>query len=357
MNEEDRRIGVLAPVNAALEWTKQVLFRPFDLEKWLIIGFAAFLSHLVGGGGGNFNFGLRNLGRGDWRFHTSSYNYGPPHIGHHSPALWLILGGVGLLVGLAVMLVLLWIGCRGRFIFLDCIARNRAAIREPWREFQAEGNSLFRLTLVAMLVFFLVILAAAVPFIISFVFHRGTSNMEHPVTVLALALMVSVVVVLAVAWVVVVQVVVVAMYCRRCRAFAGLRMALGLMSREPLPFVLYVLFLLFLSIATALISCLAMCVTCCLAAIPYLGTVILLPLYVFLTTYSLTFLRQFGPEWNVWARVQEASPTPPVTPSPPVQQDEPPSVEPSSVPPEPGPETPPPLPRSSYEPPEAPPPV
>jgi hypothetical protein len=42
----------------------------------------------------------------------------------------------------------------------------------------------------------------------------------------------------------------------------------------------------------------ATCLTCCLAAIPYLGSVILLPLLVFDRAYPLYFLEQFGPEWR-----------------------------------------------------------
>ena len=56
MNGNDRKIEILTPFNLALQWTTQVLFRPFDLEKWLVIGFAAFLSHLAGGSGTGINF-------------------------------------------------------------------------------------------------------------------------------------------------------------------------------------------------------------------------------------------------------------------------------------------------------------
>ena len=44
--------------------------------------------------------------------------------------------------------VLMWIGSRGRFIFTDCIVRNRGAIAEPWREFRREGNSFFLFSLI-----------------------------------------------------------------------------------------------------------------------------------------------------------------------------------------------------------------
>jgi len=97
----------------------------------------------------------------------------------------------------------------------------------------------------------------------------------------------------------------------------------------------------------AMVSCIATCVTCCIAAIPYVGTVILLPLYVFLAAYPLLFARQFGPDWDAWANL--TTPTlavPPTPPAPPVQSAPPPPV------PETPPSEPPPGSRSPYEPPE-----
>ena len=70
-----------------------------------------------------------------------------------------------------------------------------------------------------------------------------------------------------------------------------------------------------------MIACLLTCVTCCLAAIPYVGTVILLPLFVFRQAYLLLFVRQFGPEYDVWAGLAPAVPVaPPVQAMPPPTQ-------------------------------------
>jgi hypothetical protein len=35
----------------------------------------------------------------------------------------------------------MWVASRGRFIFTDCLVKQRGAIVEPWREFRREGNS------------------------------------------------------------------------------------------------------------------------------------------------------------------------------------------------------------------------
>ena len=90
------------------------------------------------------------------------------------------------------------------------------------------------------------------------------------------------------------------MYRRRCRPYESFRAAVSLIATHPGEIVLYCLFLVVLVIATGLISCFAICATCCIAAIPYIGTVILLPLFVLLQAFSLSFLRQFGPDYDVW---------------------------------------------------------
>src|SRR5205085_7585668 len=185
MNGPAHRIEILAPLNQAIELTRNILFRPFNLEKWFIIGFAAFLSHLAGGGGGgSFNpWGFRNRNRW-WNLHHTTDAFG----GQIEPGhLWLAigLGLVAFAVILAVVLVLLWIGCRGRFIFVDCIVQNRGAITAPWHEFRPVANNYFGFVVIVMVVFFLLALGAAVAFVTSVVLHPGTV-LFGPVTVFAL---------------------------------------------------------------------------------------------------------------------------------------------------------------------------
>src|SRR5437870_13136642 len=55
MNGSARKIEILAPFNQAIELTRLILFRPFDISKWLVIGFAAFLSGWFNSGGGSIN--------------------------------------------------------------------------------------------------------------------------------------------------------------------------------------------------------------------------------------------------------------------------------------------------------------
>ncbi len=70
-------------------------------------------------------------------------------------------------------------------------------------------------------------------------------------------------------------------------------------------FVLYVLVQMAMAMAIGAMMFMAVCCTCCLAAclfiLPYIGTVVLLPIHIFTRSYSLYYLAQYGPEFNVFA--------------------------------------------------------
>ncbi len=55
--------------------------------------------------------------------------------------------------------------------------------------------------------------------------------------------------------------------------------------------------------------------TCCIGALPYISTVLLLPAIVWVFAFKLLFLRQFGDAYDVWATV--GFPQPPASPPPP----------------------------------------
>ena len=63
-----------------------------------------------------------------------------------------------------------------------------------------------------------------------------------------------------------------------------------------------------------------MCLTCCIGLLPYVSTVVTLPLHVFWRAYSLYFLQQFNPAYAI---IVESQPPPtggfPVMPAAPGQ--------------------------------------
>jgi hypothetical protein len=291
MNGIEPKIEIFKPFGDAFELMKRILFQPFDFKKWLVIGFAAWLANLGGGGGGGgFDFP-------DNREEAHKLNEAIGQI--PQPVL---ITGICILVGLVLLLIVLfaWLRARGRFILVDCIVRNRAAIAEPWKEFRPEGNSFFLFSLLVALLVVPVIVIAGLVLIVPFIPGRGQTDPGVGFWI-GISLTAFISVCLIFAWELASQLMVPIMYRQRCRARVAFARAVGLVSAHPGPVLLYVLFFMLLAVAMVMISCAVTCATCCIAAIPYVGTVILLPIPVTLGAFSLLFLRQFGPDYDVWA--------------------------------------------------------
>ena len=134
MNGTESKIEIFKPFGEAFELMKRILFQPFDLKKWLVIGFAAWLASLGAGGGGSYNYQSKRGGE------VQKVNDAISQIPHP-----ILVAGIALLVVLVLALIVLlaWLRARGGFMFIDCIVKNRGAIAEPWRDFRKEGNSYF----------------------------------------------------------------------------------------------------------------------------------------------------------------------------------------------------------------------
>ncbi len=309
-------LSVVEPIEQAVERVKLILFRPFAWDKWIILGFCAFLAYLGEGGGYSGGGNQFNGGNGNFRsFFGSVMEWIHTHL-----ALVIALAVLVFLVFLALGLVLTWIRSRGRFMFLDGVVRNRAAVVEPWNEFAREGNSLFLFSvcfgLVACVVAVLTVgagLALAWPDLRAEQFRSGAL-----VALLAgVPLLFAEVLACAIVHVLLEDFVVPAMYLRRQRVLE----AWGTVRREVLAgqvgtIILYFLMKLVLAVGVGVIALVVTCLTCCLAALPYLGSVILLPLLVFRRSYSLCFLGQFGPGWRCFSE-PTAPPLPPPFAEPP----------------------------------------
>ena len=356
MNGPVRKIEILSPFNQAIELTRLILFRPFDITKWLIIGFAAFLSGWLNSGGRSINpWSFRG-----WNTSSAQAPTVPIPVLQSRPC-WRVPPGPHRGSGR--------FHCRNRhslalghlawpFHFYHCLVRNRAAIAEPWREYHRKGNRFF-LFLIVLIVASIAIVALLGGFVFgSLMLWRNYHISNTP----ALLVLVPIAVFAWVAFAVVVNLILYfmppVMYTRRCSPGDAARAILRLILDDPVPFILFILFMLALWIGWIMVGCLVTCLTCCRASLPYIGTVMVLPVPVFFRSFSLLFLRQFGADWDVWSKipvpetttppVQTIVPAPPPAPAAPMQETTPPA---SEVPPE----EPNPPERSRYEPPESPP--
>src|SRR5437899_7451510 len=241
MNGSEPRIEIFKPFGEAFKLTKKILFQPFNLGKWCVIGFAAFLA-----GGVNFNFGFRFPfnGGGNWNFRSSSYN--PSNIpsflsGEHIQAWVVALIAVIFLIVLAIIVVLSWLRARGAFIFTDCIVRNRAAIVEPWKEFRREGNSLFLFSWLVVLFFLATAATAFSAFVLPMIISGKKLAGKDVGMLVAIGVFCAVILFTALGCALISHFMVPIMYRRRCRATAALRQSISLVTTHPAPVILYFL--------------------------------------------------------------------------------------------------------------------
>jgi hypothetical protein len=292
------QIAYLDPLDRAIERMKGLLMRPFDPVKWLVIGFVAWLSGLAGGAGGGMGrlnlddaVHRRNLGLGALREELSEIVWVLP----------LLLLGAMVVIGL--VLLLLWVSSRAKLVFVDQVVTGRAAVVEPWRRLGRLGDSLFLWRLgfavACLTVAVLVVVGIAGPAL-----YAGSSDV---IGALSIAGMVSGGLLLALVGLVAFVVsfvldafVVPLMYRYRIPATEAWRALLPWLSAYPGHFLLYLLLVIGLAIVFGALFAVLCLLSCCILALPYVGTVLLLPVWVTYRLVSLEFLAQFDPGLDVF---------------------------------------------------------
>ncbi len=300
-----REISVAEPVAPALERVKQMLFKPFDLAKWITIGFCAWLADLGEsggvGGGGNFNTGNRFGGHNGQpaeqlrQFYHKASDFVMLNLGWIVPVTILLV-----LFGVALWLLMLWLNSRGKFMFLHCVALDKAEVAEPWSKFVNEANSLFRFRIVLGLVGMVLTLPLVVFTLLTILrmVLQGEADFAGVMTAVCLFLgLLLVAVVLAIIRKFLVDFVVPIQYLRGGSCLAAWRELFALLAEHPGSFVLYLLFQIVLGMAIGILVMAVVLVTCCCAGclllLPFIRTVLLLPVLVFKRAYSLYYLAQY----------------------------------------------------------------
>jgi hypothetical protein len=314
-------VSYLGPLERSIARARSILFTPFRLETWLVLGFAVFLSEWLSGGWGHA--GWKQEFGGD---HHGAPHFSVPHLPDFLPALvWgPLLAGL-ILAAIVVGFVLLWLGSRGKFVFLEGVALGRAAIVEPWNRYARLGNSLFLWKLgfavVSGLVMLGIVFATFGTALLGWLgFHERVAMAPPIIGGIVLAGFVGLLV--AFVGLMLDDFVVPLMYRHGLRATEAWKRFLPLFREHLGRFVLYALFVLVLAAAVGVMVVAVGFSTCCvgflLVMLPYVGQVVLLPIHVAYRGFGPEFLAQFGPEFQIFA----AAPPPPatasaVTPAPP----------------------------------------
>jgi len=304
----------VSPVDAAraaYHHTRSQLF-PIRFERWLVLGFLAFLDQCGRAfrGGGGSSGGGNGHGPGGW----------PPDFAQVGAWLqraseWLAahaaliaLGAVlGLLVFGVVAAVVLWVNARGVFMYTDAVATGRVEVSRPWRQHADAASSYFGWSLgITFALVFTFLFAFGLVVVTVFAFVGG--RLQGTGGGLILAAMVPVLVLLALAFPLL------ALAGLALRDFvAPLQLATGLpcggaarlleslVVAQPGAFVLYLLLKLLVVVATGLVVVIGGCLTCCLGFLPVVMQTVFQPLFHFERALSLMLLRQMG--YDVAARL------------------------------------------------------
>jgi hypothetical protein len=286
---------------------KTILFTPFDLVKWVMIGFAAWIAGLFSSSSGWMQLQINEPPE----LSDVAYGFGELWQWLAERPYWIPVATLFFLCTVVVAAVLLWVSSRGKMIYIDNVVHNRAEITEPWKRLGKLGDSLFlwRLAL-SLIVFTLTMIFLVICFGPAAASRgaRGFAGISFAAMAVSVIALIVIGVVSSYVALFLDSFVVPIMYKYNLSATKAWRHFLPWLSSYAGWFVVYGLFMLALVIGFAFLMVPFALFTCCvgpvLLAIPYVGTVLLLPLLVTVRAFSIEFLAQLDPSFNLFEEPQ-----------------------------------------------------
>jgi len=284
---------------------KKALFQPFDFSKWIHVGFTAFLSGLTGLSGGG---GFGNPGTGMDGFNWNKFFSFPESawLWIASNPFWSLLLLAGILFLFTLIVILGWISSRGKFMFLYNVVNNRDEVVKPWHEYRQQGNSFFWWQFV-----YTFIISAI--FILFLIYSFGIFKLiyyESIPTESKFGFIFGLIVVFVVLLVITAYIslfltdfIVPIMYKNHISATKAWSKFISLAVRNMGSFIVYGLFILVLKIAVGVAVLFLAVMTCCvgllLIMIPFVGSVIILPVSYSFRAFSIEYLATFGKDFDL----------------------------------------------------------
>ncbi|HEY2405339.1 MAG TPA: hypothetical protein VGI10_05025 [Polyangiaceae bacterium] len=293
-------VALTDSLSKAAELTKRSLFTRSDFGKWLNLGFVVFLAQLAEGGY-SFNIPNPNLsGKPSTLGKTSLADLLKEASAwlDSNMSLVLTIAVPVVLFVVALLVIFVWLSSYGKVILVESIVWDRHAVSEPWQRLRPLASSLFKFrlalgSLAAVLGIGVVVTAfwLAYPDLAGGVFKERALLATGIVAGYALCLGLP----LALIGWLLDDFVVPIMYLDNARVGAAWRtFRAEIWPGNAGALVLYYLTLIPLAFGTGVVIFIVTLVTCCVAGLPYVSSVVFLPIFVFRRAYSLHVLQGLG---------------------------------------------------------------
>ncbi len=335
MTPPGREPSAIDAAQAAIDHTKRHLF-PFQFERWVALGFVAFLDQCGRGGGFGNPFPSGTGGGGQGGDGSDSLPEIAGVLEWLSGNLSLVVAGTvgALTLILALTALVLWINSRGIFMYVDNVATGRSDVSRPWREHAELAGSLFawRFGLAAATLVSLLTLVLLGVLLIYSVQKGGIESGVGLGVALLLLLpgFLLLVFVAALLSLVLRDFVAPLQLMRKVSCGVALREFAVLLKANLFLFILYVILKIAYQVGLAVVWMFVGCLTCCLALLPVVGQTLLQPAFYFERAWSLHMLQRLG--YDV-LRTEPASgaPAAPAGPASPSQPGSPPPPPPPPI--------------------------
>lgn len=294
-------------VSPAIERSKQLLF-PAKADKWFALGFTVFMAQCSeGGGGGSVNLPMS--------FPTGSPSPSPgvPGLGpevqrqfdsvmralHDDLPFWIGFA-LGILLALyGLWAFILWFSSRAKLMFVESLIWDRVDVGAQWTRAADLGFSLFKFRGLLSIGGSLLMLATTGAGVFVAFPDWQTGSFLGPHAVIGYSLFGGAVLLfgfpLSLTLALLDDFVVPLMVVRNVRVGDAWRaFRAEVLSGNVGGIILFYVLRIALGIAIVIAITMFKCVTCCLTTIPYIGTVVLLPIWVFSRAFPLYFLEQLG---------------------------------------------------------------
>lgn len=325
MEHQQRTTGhleVTSTLGVAFDRAIRMMFKPFDFGKWFVLGLIIFLESLIEGGGGSGAGNLFNRLGGSGG--SGGEFPGPDEIVRRveEAVLWLednlslvlAIGIPGLVLLALIVIVILWLGCRGQMMFIRAVALDDDRLGDHWRATKLCAGSLlkFRLALAGINLVLSIASIGSLAAIVWRLLRKGSTDFgEYLLQTLPIAcLVLAAFVVLGLVDSMLRNFVAPLMYKFGEDCTVAWKRFGTIAKANVGPVIVFLVMRFCFGVGAAILAVLVVLLTCCVGALPVVHQALMSPYYVFDRAWSLYALGGLGPEFELM-RERPAQPSPP----------------------------------------------